>query len=167
MQCCRCKPRCTMAQDVGALVLIANGETVTQELCAVPLHATVHCRRTGIVRRSVWCRCSCRCQWGGAPRAGWFLQKLLISGFVKVFGVFEVFNLILYYYQLNRCQWSFSYFCCSAFLLLATVKIAINSSAVPVQCSRFPCCVFHICNFDICHETQQAVATPYRWRQNV
>ena len=20
--------------------------------------------------------------------------------------------------------------------------------------SRFPCCVFHICNFDICHETQ-------------
>ena len=34
-------------------------------------------------------------------------------------------------------------------------------------CSRFPCCVFHICNFDICHETQQAVATPYRRRQNV
>ena len=28
--------------------------------------------------------------------------------------------------------------------------------------SRFPCCVFHICDFDICHETQQAVATPYR-----
>ena len=35
-----------MAQDVGALVLIANGEMVPQELCAVPLHATVHCRRT-------------------------------------------------------------------------------------------------------------------------
>ena len=86
VQCCRCKPRCTMAQDVGALVLIANGELVTQELCAVPVHATVHCRRTGFVRRSVWCRCSCRCQWGGAPRTGWFLQKLLISGFELVFG---------------------------------------------------------------------------------
>ena len=124
-----------MSQDVGALVLIANGELVTQELCAVPLHATVHCRRTGIVRRSVWCRCSCRCQWGGAPRTGWFFQKLLISGFLNSVWRDEVFNLILYCYQLNPCTWGFSYFNCSAFLLLTTVKIAINSSAESVIAS--------------------------------
>ena len=84
MQCCRCKPRCAMAQDVGALVLIANGELVTQELCAVPLHATVHCRRTGFVRRSVWCRCWW-CQWGGGRLTGWFFKhlSLVLEIFIK------------------------------------------------------------------------------------
>ena len=31
-----------------------------------------------------------------------------------------------------------------------------------VKVADFPAVFFHICDFDICHETQQAVATPYR-----
>ena len=46
---------------VGALVLIANGELVTQELCAVPVHATVHCRRAAAL---------CAGQSGADARAG-------------------------------------------------------------------------------------------------
>ena len=44
-------------------------------------------------------------------------------------------------------------------------RVGWNWGVCPPPPSRFPCCVFHICSFDICHETQQAVATPYRRRQ--
>ena len=37
---------------------------------------------------------------------------------------------------------------------------------VRVVVAYFPAVFFHICNFDICHEIQHAVVTPYRAYQN-
>ena len=34
------------------------------------------------------------------------------------------------------------------------MKIRAPGMTAEVEHGRFPCCGFHICNFDICHETQ-------------
>ena len=44
----------------------------------------------------------------------------------------------------------------------ATFRQMKRISEVCFVLADFPAVFFHICGFDICHETQQAVATPYR-----
>ena len=92
-----------VAQKHWALRLSVECSASAEEYVAVRLQATVHswkycallaCSgsseeygavrlhwwRTGLVRRSVWCRCWSRCQWGGAPLTGWFLKLASFSG---------------------------------------------------------------------------------------
>ena len=46
--------------------------------------------------------------------------------------------------------------------MITTVVVRV----VGVILAYFPAVFFHICNFDICHEIQHAVVTPYRTYQN-